>query len=376
MSMSSSTSTSTGTSTRTSKRVLLWVVLQALSLVSASSFSPLVSTTGSTTGSTTSTNRGRIRKESRPRPSFSFSFSSKTNQSRRKHKHKNANAALQSQSGQAMSMSMSSSDSTQQNLNLGRSRFRFITVKKALPLVAVAVAALLLALYKTLSNANVTVTVTTTRVLGSINALFVHFPYVAAFMVCGFKGALADGIVQKSTIQMAAASVSNDKNKNNKTNNNNANNANNNKNDKNNLSFEYKRNIAFLFYGGLYQGCFQEFMFNTIFPLLFGTATDLRTVITKVSFDMLVVSPFLCLPVAYVLKGAIYKDTIIDSIKRYMYDVKENKLLKKYWMLWSPAQCLTFSLIPEHFRIGFIAGISFFWLMILSSISGKKVVKA
>jgi len=323
-------SSSTPTSTRPSKnrRVLLWVVLQALSLVSVSSFSPLVVTMG--TGRDNGASRGRISKESRP--SFSSSSSkSKANRNRN---------VLQSQSGQAMS------SSTPKKQQLGSYLGRLMTVKKVLPFFAG------LALYKTVPRADVT-----TRVLGSVNALFVHFPYVAAFMICGFKAALADGIVQKSTIKKEAG-VSNDSN------------------DKNNLSFEFKRNIAFLFYGGLYQGCFQEFMFNTIFPLLFGTGTDLLTVITKVSFDMLVVSPFLCLPVAYVLKGAIYKDSITNSIKRYIYDVKENKLLKKYWMLWSPAQCLTFSLIPEHFRIGFIAGISFFWLMILSAISGKKVAKA
>jgi hypothetical protein len=58
-------------------------------------------------------------------------------------------------------------------------------------------------------------------------------------------------------------------------------------------------------------------------------------------------------------------------MRRYVGDIKNHGLLKKYVALWGPVQCLTFSVVPEHFRVTFIAVISFFWVIILSSITSK-----
>jgi len=35
-------------------------------------------------------------------------------------------------------------------------------------------------------------------------------------------------------------------------------------------------------------------------------------------------------------------------------------------------QCLTFGVVPPHWRIPFIALVSFFWLIVLSSISSRR----
>ena len=135
-----------------------------------------------------------------------------------------------------------------------------------------------------------------------INRFFTQYPYVAAFAVCAFKASSADLIVQKSSKSTLSS------------------------------TFEYKRNFAFFFYGGAYQGCIQEYIFNHFYPLLFGYSTLPSTVCKIVSFDMLVTSPLLCLPVAYVIKGAIYEQNIIKSMQGYIHDVMENKLLLKYWL--------------------------------------------
>lgn len=185
---------------------------------------------------------------------------------------------------------------------------------------------------------------TNAAVKKTVNKFFLLNPFIAAFTVCAIKASSADFIVQKT--------------------------------EQNDTKFEFKRNLAFILYGGAYQGCVQEYIFNHVYPFMFGSGTDILTVFIKVFVDMLIISPFLCLPVAYMIKGTIYKNSISQSIKRYIYDVKENNLLKNYWMIWGPTQCITFSLIPEHYRISFIAFIGFFWLLILSSISGKKQVEA
>jgi protein Mpv17 len=93
----------------------------------------------------------------------------------------------------------------------------------------------------------------------------------------------------------------------------------------------------------------------------------------EVGMDMAVIGPFLCLPIAYMVKTAFTDELTVENVKlgleKYVEDVKFRGLLFKYWAVWIPAQSLTFSVIPEHFRILFVAAISFFWMFILSSTS-------
>ena len=220
--------------------------------------------------------------------------------------------------------------------------------------------------------------------LASLNTFFKQYPYVAAFLICkypcctifhvldsfqnswyiiplenigGLQASAADLIAQKSS-QITSTD--------------NAVDIRGGTNEKGSQpTFEFKRNLAFLFYGGAYQGCFQEHLFNKLFPMIFGEGKGLLTVGMKVTFDMLIVSPFLCLPVAYLIKGAIYRLSFIESIRRYIHDVRQNALLKTYWSVWYPVQIFNFLLIPKQFRISFIACFSFFWLIALSTISGK-----
>jgi hypothetical protein len=76
-------------------------------------------------------------------------------------------------------------------------------------------------------------------------------------------------------------------------------------------------------------------------------------------------------PIAYISKALIYRYSFKEAFRRYKEDIQEHGLLTKYFSLWFPVQCLTFSVVPEHFRVTFIACVSFFWLIILSSIASK-----
>lgn len=49
-------------------------------------------------------------------------------------------------------------------------------------------------------------------------------------------------------------------------------------------------------------GICQSVMFNEVFPIIFGEGTDMQTVLSKVLCDSLVITPFICLPVAYLVK--------------------------------------------------------------------------
>jgi hypothetical protein len=264
------------------------------------------------------------------------------------------------------------------------------------------------------------------------------------------------------------------------------------------------RNIGFIFYGGFYQGLFQQYMYGTIFPLYFeqpdtatttaATATTI-TILQQLLIDMLILGPLLCLPISYIVQSicspssssatsssyssvgvnvprtnhnhhypntvgggygwdrtggasnpnvpkylekfqlsmfvtpsytdhpppspnspimtsstiiwnhcnknhhrldhikendvymylcdhfpilAAVHDTLVqcpfviqtrDGIEQYVQDIYDQNILMKYWLLWIPIKCITFTMIPNHLRIVFIATISFFWMMILSSSS-------
>lgn len=227
---------------------------------------------------------------------------------------------------------------------------------------------------------------TTAAILTTLDSFWQTSPYAAAAIVCGFKASAADMVAQKRDYRKRAekemkaaeeelstltsqteedpgATIYNP-----------------------NLSedgasavsvttlgkgADLKRNAAFLFYGSLYQGVAQEHIYNHLYPVWFGTGTSAAVVLTKVLFDLLVQTTLVTLPIAYITKSIIYRYSFKEAMRRYLDDIRNHGLLKKYYLLWGPVQCITFSIVPEHWRVTFIAAVSFFWLIILSTIASK-----
>ena len=73
----------------------------------------------------------------------------------------------------------------------------------------------------------------------------------------------------------------------------------------------------------------------------------------------------------YIAKAIVYRYPKRDGIKKYMTDIKDNGLLMKYWIVWLPASLVNFLFIPAHFRIAFVAAVSFFWMIILSIVANN-----
>jgi len=192
-----------------------------------------------------------------------------------------------------------------------------------------------------------------------LNAFFVTYPYAAAFIICAFKASAADLVAQASTSQTAVAKL--------ETRGGGAT-----KNREKFFSFNMKRNLAFICYGGFYQGCCQEYIYNGLFTNLFGAGSAFKNVAMKVSCDCLLVCPLVGLPIAYLIKAAVFRYSIGEAFSRYVTDIKENQLLKRCWSIWAPAQCVSFAFVPTHLRISFMACVSFFWIIMLSSISSEK----
>jgi len=174
------------------------------------------------------------------------------------------------------------------------------------------------------------------RVWQAIDEWVTSNPYIAAFFVAAFKATLSDVFAQTLKREKIV----------------------------------WRRSAAFCLYGGIYQGCIQQLLYINCFNAMFGTGDDLRTVATKVLFDQFVHSPFLAIPLVYLFKAVMFNYSFREGLERYVHDAKRD-LLITCWVFWIPAQCLTFSIVPQQWRISFVALVSFFWLCAVSIISGR-----
>ena len=96
-------------------------------------------------------------------------------------------------------------------------------------------------------------------------------------------------------------------------------------------SIDYRRAAVFFLYGGLYQGMAQEYIYNDIYSQLFGVGTDLLTASKKVGAEMFVLTPLLCIPAAYVIKGLMGGGNVKGAIGKYWEDVVKKKILFMNW---------------------------------------------
>lgn len=190
--------------------------------------------------------------------------------------------------------------------------------------------------------------------MSTINSFFQTQPYLAAFLTCSFKASAADMVAQsqedKSEVEALEQPTELDS------------------------GVDIARNLGFLLYGGLYQGMAQNYLYNVVYPACLGTDESWTLILKEVLLDNLIFAPLLCLPIAYAFKTAFTSDDLsLDSfrngLEKYVSDVTTKGLLTKYWTIWVPAQFLTFGVVPAHFRVAFVAAISFFWIFLLSSIA-------
>jgi len=204
----------------------------------------------------------------------------------------------------------------------------------------------------------------------AVNDFYINAPIQAAFVTCAVKASAADAFAQVSACLPAKTAHSKlSKQSNSK------------KQDVSypkislstiqKIEFHVPRNVGFILYGGFYQGVVQYFIYNVFFPVWFGASTDPYTVAMKVLTDAVLLAPFINMPVSYSIKEAMYgsKNPVLDGVQRYFYDAVHKDLLFKFWAIWVPANILSFSVIPDHLRIAFVASVSFFWLILLSKVS-------
>lgn len=232
-------------------------------------------------------------------------------------------------------------------------------------------------------------------IFADVDAFYQNYPYFAAFLTCGAKSSLADFLMQRRTMAQEAEELSSLLSEDDEPSAFDLANDDDDDDggvttallleedadpfvvveDRTTSSIDYAQNFALILYGGVGVGLYSEFIYNHVYPVLFGTGTSLEIVCLKVAFDNLVFAPVLCIPLAYLAKAVVKGGSLSDGFDRYVDDVRNHGLLNKYWMLWFPAQFVTFGLIPPRWRIVFVTAVSFVWALILAAVSGRKVAE-
>eukprot|EP00450_Noctiluca_scintillans_P000881 CAMPEP_0194489594 /NCGR_PEP_ID=MMETSP0253-20130528/9082_1 /TAXON_ID=2966 /ORGANISM="Noctiluca scintillans" /LENGTH=121 /DNA_ID=CAMNT_0039330085 /DNA_START=327 /DNA_END=688 /DNA_ORIENTATION=- len=106
-----------------------------------------------------------------------------------------------------------------------------------------------------------------------------------------------------------------------------------------------------------------------MFTRLFGSAQTLSVAIKKVLADGLVHVPLCYLPLYYTFEASVLKDGPVCGLRQYSVEWWE--CMKPYWSMWSVVHFVNFRFTPPELRIAVVAGVSFFWLVILSHVSHK-----
>ena len=177
--------------------------------------------------------------------------------------------------------------------------------------------------------------------LSAIGACYKDAPLASAFLTCAIKGAAADWVAQSNTKNKSRCIQTP-------------------------VTFQLKRNLAFLLYGGLYQGLGFELIYNVWFQQWFGDSVAM-----KVFASLFILTPCVTLPLSYLFQALFSQDSFHNAMQQYKRDVTEKALLTKCWLVWIPLEVLCFSVVPPHYRISFMAVFSFFWMILFSSISSR-----
>lgn len=173
--------------------------------------------------------------------------------------------------------------------------------------------------------------------LDALDSFFQTEPYAAAFLTCSLKASAADWVAQSQQQE-----------------------------------HNVRRNLAFILYGGFYQGCVQTFIFSVLFPAWFPDPS-FTSVMTQVAIDLLILGPMVCMPTVYTMKALLAgEESLTAGIDKYVDHVQTKGILFKYWSIWLPAQTINFAMVPPHLRVVFVACVSFFWICLLSTVSSSE----
>jgi len=200
---------------------------------------------------------------------------------------------------------------------------------------------------------------TNLNLFGEINAFLQAAPYATAFIAGGLESSAADFVAQIQEYKIhrqlsqdsdcgpgrncAGEKISIRKRK-----------------------LDLKRTLSFVLYGGICSGIAYEWIYNVLFPRLFGAGSNLSSSIVKASTEIFLIAPLMTIPISYIINAAINKASVRHAISKYWHDVTQSGLLTTYCAMFGPFQVIVFTFVPAHLRIPFTSTVSFLWYIFLS----------
>ena len=136
---------------------------------------------------------------------------------------------------------------------------------------------------------------------------------------------------------------------------------------------DWTRTALFGLFGLGYQGGFQYFFLNRGFEAVWP-GTGLRQVVAKVAAANLISDPVFFFPTFYTLKEVLNTRRLgLDSVGAALRNYRANCLMdwRNSWMVWVPGHVVTYTCVPPHLRMPWIAAASFGYVCALSATRGK-----
>lgn len=161
------------------------------------------------------------------------------------------------------------------------------------------------------------------------------FPYAMGFAICFCKGAVADVIAQKAVEKRKTLNT--------------------------------RRLLGMALFSGSFCGCTYHFCFNVAFPRIFGVAQTLRTAAAKAAADAIVVFPFMYMPIYFCFDEVFALGNTKGIVARWHSEIWP--AMKQYKNVWPATMLISFTVVPVELRVTFVAGVSFMWLICLSTFS-------
>jgi len=143
-------------------------------------------------------------------------------------------------------------------------------------------------------------------------------------------------------------------------------------------SLEPRRSLVFASFGGLYQGAFQYVAFNHVLEKLWRGAT-VRNVAIKVGLTNAILDPCFFFPTFYSLKETLHAGTAdLGTVQAGLAKYQANFWpdWTNSWSVWLPGHCVTYGLMPLHWRMPWVAAVSFGYVCLLSKTRGHYVSSA
>eukprot|EP00545_Synedropsis_sp_CCMP1620_P003441 CAMPEP_0119014322 /NCGR_PEP_ID=MMETSP1176-20130426/9507_1 /TAXON_ID=265551 /ORGANISM="Synedropsis recta cf, Strain CCMP1620" /LENGTH=267 /DNA_ID=CAMNT_0006967477 /DNA_START=163 /DNA_END=966 /DNA_ORIENTATION=+ len=174
--------------------------------------------------------------------------------------------------------------------------------------------------------------------VSAVNGFYESAPFVSAFLTCAIKGFSADFMAQKKQEQE---------------------------------QLDISRSLAFLLYGGLYQGVTLQALYSEVFPALFGAGHG--HVPQQVAIDLML-GVCVSLPLVYTLKEFLCNGATdaMAGVREYQRQMQSEHIHLKYIGLWAPVQTINFAMVPAHLHVPFSCCFSLLWLYILSATSAQQ----